>query len=132
MKIQGVAKLRPRPGLLYDKVIDQQYAATCRMAGDHHELNYSTDASSFVLPTAIRPYAEFSRRAFYKDGRFRETTFIVEALTRSACYRKGNAQCASCHDPHPTNPEQNLTSLKFRDNPDQMCFQCQPQYGRSI
>jgi predicted CXXCH cytochrome family protein len=103
-----------------------------REMGGGHELNYSTHASSFVLPTAIRPYGEFSRRALYKDGRFRETTFIVEAFTRSACYKKGNAQCASCHDPHPVNPEQNLTSLKFRDSPDQMCLQCHPQYGRAI
>jgi hypothetical protein len=61
---------------------------------------------------ASRPYIEFSRRAFYKDGRLRETTFIVEALMRTACYRKGELQCAHCHDPHPWDASSNPTSLK--------------------
>ncbi|MFN9754605.1 MAG: hypothetical protein ACK55L_04315 [bacterium] len=39
--------------------------------------------------------------AFPADGRFRETTFLVEAFERSACYRKGEAMCTHCHDPHP-------------------------------
>lgn len=71
-----------------------------------------------------RPYVEFSRKAFYRDGRFRETTFIVEAFERSACYRKGEAQCASCHDPHPHDAATNPTSLRLRDDPDRMCLQC--------
>lgn len=71
-----------------------------------------------------RPYAEFSRKAFYKDGRFRETTFIVEAFERSACYREGEAQCGSCHDPHPANAAANPKSLKFAENDDRMCLQC--------
>ena len=71
-----------------------------------------------------RPYAEFSRKAFYKDGRFRETTFIVEAFERSACYRRGQAQCGSCHDPHPANAPANPKSLKFAEDDDRMCHQC--------
>ena len=49
----------------------------------------------------------------YKDGRFRETTFIVEAFMRSACYRKGQAQCGNCHNPHPADAASNPTSLKY-------------------
>ncbi|MBC8166833.1 MAG: hypothetical protein H7Y20_13310 [Bryobacteraceae bacterium] len=71
-----------------------------------------------------RPYVEFSRRAFYRDGRFRETTFIVEAFERSSCFRKGKAHCGSCHDPHPPNPSENQKSLRFLNDPDQMCLQC--------
>lgn len=71
-----------------------------------------------------RPYSEFSRKAFYRDGRFRETTFIVEAFERSGCFRKGEAHCGSCHDPHPANATKNPVSLKFAADSDQMCLQC--------
>jgi len=70
-----------------------------------------------------RPYAEFAPRAFYRDGRFRETTFIVEAFERSACYKKGGATCVSCHDPHPADAATNPKSLKFGGG-DGMCTQC--------
>lgn len=96
------------------------------------ELNYSSTGSSFVQKTVSRPYPEFLRRAFYKDGRFRETTFIVEAFLRSKCYREGHAQCASCHDPHPRNAAANPVSLKFLDDPDRMCLQCHSGLGRNV
>jgi predicted CXXCH cytochrome family protein len=96
------------------------------------ELNYSSVGGNFVQKTVSRPYPEFLRRAFYKDGRFRETTFIVEAFTRSKCYREGGAQCASCHDPHPTNPAANPVSLKFQPDPDRMCLQCHSPFSRNV
>ncbi len=70
-----------------------------------------------------RPYVEFAPRAFYLDGRFRETTFLVEAFERSACFRIGGATCVSCHDPHPRNAAENPKSLKFNGS-DRMCTQC--------
>jgi predicted CXXCH cytochrome family protein len=101
--------------------------SSLRDASSHSELNYSSVGDSFLLPSVSRPYPQFLRKAFYKDGRFRETTFIVEAFTRSACYRRGNAQCADCHDPHPVDAAQNPTSLKFLHDPDEMCLQCHGQ-----
>jgi predicted CXXCH cytochrome family protein len=101
--------------------------SSLREASTHMELNYSSSGDSFLLSSVSRPYPQFLRKAFYKDGRFRETTFIVEAFTRSACYRRGNAQCADCHDPHPANAAQNPVSLKFLDEPDEMCLQCHSQ-----
>lgn len=93
------------------------------------ELNYSSTGETFVQRTATRPYSEFLRRAFYKDGRFRETTFIVEAFERSQCYQKGSAQCASCHDPHPGNAAANPVSLKFPPDSNRMCLQCHSSIG---
>ena len=46
------------------------------------------------------PFGEFSRKGFYKDGRFRQTTFIVEALERSKCFQKAAVSCGTCHNPH--------------------------------
>ena len=103
-----------------------------RQFGAENEMNYSSKTASFVPKTWSRPYDAFSRRAFYKDGRFRETTFIAEAFTRSACFRRGNAQCASCHSPHLPDFSHNLTSLKFRDKPDQICLQCHSDYSGRI
>ena len=95
-------------------------------------MNYSADGSSFLQPSRSQPYDVFSRKAFYKDGRFRETTFIVEAFTRSACYRHGAAQCATCHSPHLQNFANNPTSLKFAAEPDEMCLQCHGQYRSRV
>ncbi len=103
-----------------------------REIGKNGEMNYRAEGASFTSRGWSRPYDAFSRRAFYKDGRFRETTFIVEAFTRSACYRRGTAQCASCHAPHLANFEANQTSLKFKDNPNAMCLGCHEQYRARV
>ena len=55
----------------------------------------------------------FPGRAFYKDGRLRETTFIVEAMLRSKCSRIGGITSGHCHDPHPSDAASNPTGLKF-------------------
>ena len=75
------------------------------------------------------PFGEFSRKGFYKDGRFRQTTFIVEALERSQCFKKGQVSCGTCHDPHGHDSASNPTSVKFRDKPDLMCTGCHTQFG---
>ncbi len=98
-----------------------------REIGDGGEMNYSTKGS-FIPAAWMRPLDAFSRKAFYKDGRFRETTFIVEAFTRSACYRRGTAQCATCHSPHLENFVANPTSLKYRNNPNEMCLSCHANF----
>jgi len=102
-----------------------------REIGEGGEMNYSTKGD-FVPATWLRQYDAFSRRAFYKDGRFRETTFIVEAFTRSACYLRGAAQCATCHSPHLDNFASNQTSLKYWNNPNEMCLSCHSQYRNRI
>jgi predicted CXXCH cytochrome family protein len=86
------------------------------------EANYS--AAPFYRTYSKHLPSDFSRSAFYRDGRYRATTFIVEAFTRSQCFRKGGATCASCHDPHPANAADNPTSLKFGRDSDEMCVQC--------
>jgi predicted CXXCH cytochrome family protein len=102
-----------------------------REIGAQGEMNYST-AGTYIPQSRMRSFDAFSRRAFYKDGRFRETTFIVEAFTRSACYRRGTAQCASCHSPHSGDFEHNPTSLKHISNPNEMCLGCHAEYWNQI
>jgi predicted CXXCH cytochrome family protein len=87
-------------------------------AVNHSETGEPFRTYSFELPSA------FSRKALYRDGRYRATTFISEAFVRSECFRKGGATCGSCHDPHPPNAAQNLNSLKFEADADAMCVQC--------
>jgi predicted CXXCH cytochrome family protein len=86
-------------------------------------VNYSENGEPFRTYSLELPSA-FSRKAFYRDGRYRATTFISEAFARSECFRKGNATCGSCHDPHPPNAVQNPNSLKFGEDADAMCVQC--------
>jgi hypothetical protein len=103
--------------------------AQCHMQSNVHEpdssgdLNFSSQGR-FYLRNPSAPYEEFSRKGFFKDGRFSQTTFIVEAFERSKCFRTGPASCGSCHNPHEHSGEGNSTSLKFRDDPDRMCTQC--------
>jgi predicted CXXCH cytochrome family protein len=99
-----------------------------RELGPNGEMNYR-QAPPYYVWTLSRPYLEFGSRAFYKDGRFRETTVIGEAFLRSACFRRGTAHCASCHDPHPVEAAENRVSLKFRQDPDRMCLQCHAEIG---
>lgn len=96
-----------------------------RELGPGGEINY---AASFPPRLRSRPFDQFLRRAFYKDGRFRETTFIAESLMRSRCYREGGAQCSSCHHPHPEDAGENPVSLKFRERPDERCLQCHDKF----
>ena len=100
--------------------------------GPDGEWNYSTTDGVFHARYSNRSLTDFSRRAFYKDGRFRETTFIGEAFLRSACYRRGQAQCGNCHNPHPADAVRNPTSLRYPDRPDQMCLQCHTGYVRRV
>lgn len=101
-----------------------------RAAGPRGELNYSRSGEFFPNNPSI-PFGEFSRIGFYKDGRFRQTTFIVEALQRSQCFKKGQVSCGTCHDPHGHDAASNLISLKFRDQPDLMCTKCHSQFQNS-
>jgi predicted CXXCH cytochrome family protein len=101
-----------------------------RTPGSSGELNYSRSGEFYIDNPSI-PFGEFSRIGFYKDGRFRQTTFIVEALERSQCFKKGQATCGTCHDPHGHDAASNLTSVKFRDQPDLMCTGCHSQFQSS-
>ena len=96
---QRVSKRPDVPPVGFRKLDAAGYVAVCaqchmqsahRGPGPRGELNYST-TSAFPPRYRSRPFAEFSQKAFYKDGRFRESTFIVEAFLRTACYRKGGA-----------------------------------------
>ena len=98
-----------------------------RTPGANGELNYVA-SREFFGNRLRQPYGEFSRKGFYKDGRFRQTTFMVEALERSQCFKKGGVSCVSCHDPHSHDSASNPTSVKFPDQPDQMCTGCHKQF----
>ena len=99
-----------------------------RRPGAEGELNYSRSSGVFFKRYMSRPYGEFFLTAHFKDGRFRQTSFIVESFLRSNCFRKGGAACTSCHDPHHDDAASNPTSLLFRNEPNRMCTQCHSKY----
>jgi predicted CXXCH cytochrome family protein len=135
------AKQPLEPPVDFQKISPQDYVAICaqchmqsamRDAGSHGELNYLSESTEFFQRSKSRPLAEFSRKAFYKDGRFRETTFIVESLQRSGCFKKGQVTCGHCHSPHSPDAASNPKSLKFLQQPDQMCLQCHTKFSAGI
>jgi predicted CXXCH cytochrome family protein len=99
-----------------------------RAPGPDGELNYAHGPEVFFKRYKSRPYAEFFLNAHYKDGRFRQTSFIVESFLRSSCFRKGGATCVSCHDPHHQDAASNPTSLLFLGDPNRMCTQCHAEF----
>ena len=124
------------PPVDFNKINNREFVAICaqcHMQSNVHkgspqgELNYSS-TDTFFLKNAAVPLGEFTRAAFFKDGRLSQATFMVEALERSQCFRKGQASCGTCHDPHGHDESSNLTSLKFRDQPDLMCTGCHSQF----
>ncbi|HEV3196524.1 MAG TPA: cytochrome c3 family protein [Bryobacteraceae bacterium] len=125
------------PPVDFQKIPATEYVAICgqchMQSGERDPepagaFNYSESGDKFYRTLSSRPYVDYSRKAFYKDGRFRETVFIVESFVRSGCFRKGGAQCGSCHDPHPADAASNPTSLKFRSEPDRMCTGCHTKF----
>jgi predicted CXXCH cytochrome family protein len=125
------------PPVDFGKISSQDSVAICaqchlqsaiRVPGPKGERNYSRDSDVFFKRYKSRPYAEFFLNARYKDGRFRQTSFIVESFLRSTCFKKGGATCVSCHDPHADDATSNPTSLRFRDHPNKMCVQCHHQF----
>jgi len=124
------------PPIEFKKIDNRDFVTVCaqchmqsaiRTPGPHGELNYSTTGTFFVRNPMI-PFGEFSRRGFYKDGRFRQTTFIVEALERSKCFQEASVSCGTCHNPHTHDEATNRTALKFSDDPDQMCTGCHTKF----
>lgn len=124
------------PPVDFNRISNREFVsicAQCHMQSRVHkgspqgELNYSS-TETFFLKNASVPLGEFTRAAFFKDGRFSQTTFMVEALERSQCFRKGQASCGTCHDPHGHDESSNPTSLKFKDQPDLMCTGCHSQF----
>jgi predicted CXXCH cytochrome family protein len=124
------------PPVDFRRITNRQFVAICaqcHMQSNVHqgnaqgELNYST-SGTFFLKNAALPLGEFTRGAFFRDGRFTQATFMVEALERSQCFRKGQASCGTCHDPHGHDESSNPASLKFKGEPDRMCTGCHTQF----
>ncbi len=127
------------PPVNFHGIDNRKFVAICaqchmqsaiRRPGPDGELNYSSHGD-FFGDLVREPFGEFSRKGFYKDGRFRQTTFIVEALERSQCFKKAAVSCGTCHDPHSHGSANNPTSLKLRDQPDRMCTGCHTQFQDS-
>lgn len=130
---ESYKKMPLDPPVDFSKISSRDSLAICaqchmqsalREPGSKGELNFSREVGNFYMQFKSRPYAEFSFHARYKDGRFKETSFIVESLLRTECFKKGGVTCIHCHNPHPSNAAQNKNSLKFFGQPDQMCLQC--------
>jgi len=121
----------------FGRISPEQHVAICSQchmqSGERYPeatgaMNYSEAGETFYRVLLNRPLIDYSRKAFYKDGRFRETVFIVESFVRSKCFRRGGATCGTCHDPHPADAANNTKSLKFAADSDSMCLGCHVEF----
>jgi predicted CXXCH cytochrome family protein len=128
------------PPVAFAQISNRQFVnicAQCHMQSNLHnaspqgERNYSSTGTFFLTNESL-PLDEVSRKGFYKDGRFNQTTFIVEALERSKCFRKGQVSCGSCHNPHSPDSNFNPTSLRFKDDQDRMCTGCHTKFENKV
>jgi predicted CXXCH cytochrome family protein len=128
------------PPVAFGQISNRQFVsicAQCHMQSNLHnaspqgERNYSSTGAFFLTNESL-PLDEVSRKGFYKDGRFNQTTFIVEALERSKCFRKGQVSCGSCHNPHSPDSNSNPTSLRFKGDQDRMCTGCHTKFENKV
>jgi predicted CXXCH cytochrome family protein len=128
------------PPVAFGQISNREFVsicAQCHMQSNLHtaspqgERNYSSTGTFFLTNESL-PLDEVSRKGFYKDGRFNQTTFIVEALERSKCFRKGQVSCGSCHNPHSPDSSSNPTSLRFKDDQDRMCTGCHTKFENKV
>ncbi len=95
----------------------------CHMQSAIHEpegggaVKYSANCGAFYRTYRVHLLSDFTRKAFYADGRFKATTFIGEAFMRSRCFREGGATCFTCHNPHGADATSNEKSVKFLEWP---------------
>ena len=73
-----------------DWIADGSTMAVIRDAGGRFRVEFPPGKVPGRVFQALRDAAvrRVFRKGFYKDGRFRETTFITESIERSACFRK--------------------------------------------
>lgn len=125
------------PPVEFGKIDARDYVAICTpchaqtmepQPGPNGETNYTGLARRFWVTGRQVPLGEFHTTALYKDGRLRQTTFIVESLLRTACYRGGKLHCGYCHSPHSPGAARNSRSLKYPEEPNRMCVVCHPRY----
>ncbi len=137
MKGEAYEKDPLQPPVDFTRISSAESVAICsqchmqsaiRAPGPGGELNYSRGGDGFFERYKSRPYAEFFLKAHFKDGRFRQTSFIAESFLRSKCFRMGGATCVSCHDPHHDDAASNPTSLRFLSEPNRMCTQCHAEF----
>jgi predicted CXXCH cytochrome family protein len=57
---------------------------------------------------------------FFADGKPSTSSFEYQAMLQSACYRKGNANCLTCH----TAPHNATRKAELRAEPDALCKSC--------
>src|SRR5262245_51925498 len=126
----------PEPPVDFRRIAPEQSVAICAQchaqsaihaAESGGAVNHS-DGGAWHRTYPTHLLSDFPRAAFFRDGRFRATTFISEAFARTQCFRKGGATCVSCHDPHPPDAAGNPTSLKFRGDSNEMCVQCHAEF----
>jgi hypothetical protein len=140
LRAAGPGGKPPLQILEFRKIGSRDYVAICavchlqsaeRPLGPKGEANFREAGYPVYRST---PYEMLTRRGFYKDGRFRVVSLLVESFFRSACYRKGQTHCGHCHDLHPSNASANDRGLKaeFIRNPDGMCLQCHADFGGKL
>ncbi len=66
---------------------------------------------------------------FWRDGMIRVSGREYNGLIESACYRKGEMTCFSCHSMHESEPHQQLAEDKKGD---EACLQCHAAIGADV
>jgi hypothetical protein len=86
-----------------------------------HAFRLGSDYDEFYDPIVITLPGGSTSSDFFADGRPSTSSFEYQAMLQSACYRKGNATCLTCHTaPHAVSHRK----AELRDEPDKLCKSC--------
>lgn len=91
-----------------------------------HAFRVGDDYDEFYDPVVVQLPSAGTSDDFFPDGRPKTSSFEYQAMLQSACYRKGNATCLTCHDaPHATSKNGGVKHAnELRDDPDKLCRGC--------
>jgi hypothetical protein len=86
-----------------------------------HAFRLGDDYDEAYDPVVITLPGGGTSSDFFADGRPSTSSFEYQAMLQSACYRKGNATCLTCHTaPHAVSHRK----AELRDEPDKLCKSC--------
>jgi predicted CXXCH cytochrome family protein len=66
---------------------------------------------------------------YWSDGMVRVTGREFNGLIESACYKKGELACVSCHSMHKSDPDK---QIKEGMNGNEACFSCHQEYRKTL
>jgi hypothetical protein len=86
-----------------------------------HQFHLGEDYDEMYDPIVVTMPGGGTSTDYFVDGKPKTSSFEYQAMLQSECYRKGKADCLTCHTA-PHDPKHHKAEL--RDTPEKLCGKC--------